>query len=180
LDSDFPAPVVAPLPISVGIHLPASLTEFVYSDAFPREQPWTINLGPANTKLFTNVFSTMFESAQMLEERGDPSTWPASLDAVIEPSVEAFEYSLPRQSKSDQYAVWIRYNVDIFGKDGQLVTNWPISAYGQTTSGGSTDAMARAAELAMRDAAATIALQFSKRTGITNRESLLKEFRREN
>jgi hypothetical protein len=89
--------------------------------------------------------------------------------------VDAFEFSLPSQAATDQYAVWIRYNLEVYGADGQLIHRWPVTAYGQSGTGGLSDeeAMERAIVLAMRDAAATIAVDFARQAKI--REKLLHE-----
>ena len=88
---------------------------------------------------------------------------------MIEPSIDAFEFSVPNQSQTDEFAVWIRYRIRIFDAAGNQVANWPISAYGkaQTTFFSGDAALRRAAVLAMRDAAALVILQMDKETGIS-------------
>ena len=99
---------------------------------------------------------------------------PASLDVIIEPVIDAFEMSLPEQSTSDQYAVWIRYTLRVYGSEGELITTWKLSGYGE--SGEITLKPARSMEqatiLAMRDAAATISIEFASQPGI---DQLLRE-----
>ena len=109
----------------------------------------------------------MFETVKILAAEDDPAA--ADIDALIEPSIDAFEFSVPNQSQTDEFAVWIRYRIKIFDADGTQVANWPIAAYGKalSTTFGGDEALRRAAVLAMRDAAALIILQMDKATGIS-------------
>lgn len=174
VQADFPDPVVSPLPLAVGLKYPETLTGYVYTEEVPNDYAWTFDIGAANTSLFDSVFLHLFERTVRIDP-GSDSPPPADLDAVIEPSLEAFEFSLPRQSRTDQYAVWIRYNLTVFRPGGEVIVSWPVSAYGQSDS--RTFKANRSMELAtiraMRDAAATIALGFEKQPKI--RDALLKE-----
>ena len=58
--------------------------------------------------------------------------------------------------------------VFVYDRAGTLVSNWPVSAYGKssTASMSNTDALQRAAVLAMRDAAALMILKMNEQTKI--------------
>jgi hypothetical protein len=118
----------------------------------------------------------MFDEFTVVDNSVDPRDLP--IDAWIEPSIDAFEFSVPSQSQTPSFAVWIRYRIKIFDSQGNQFANWPISAYGKslTTTMGGDKALRRAAVLAMRDAAALIIMQMDKATGISNlnRETLSK------
>ena len=118
------------LPLVIGIRYPDSLTNFVHQEAPPLEAEWTIRLGAANQLLFDKLFGAMFVETVVLDQEADVAAHP-ELDAVIEPTLEEFEFSLPRQSQTDQYAVWLRYNVRVYTPDGEPISNWPVTAYGQ-------------------------------------------------
>ena len=174
VQTGFPTPVLDPLPLVVGIRYPDTLTDYVHQEAPPLEAEWTIRLGAANELLFDKLFGAMFMQTVALEQEASIAAHP-ELDAVIEPTLEEFEFSLPRQSQTDQYAVWLRYNVRVYTPDGELICNWPVTAYGQ--AGAKTMAaeksMQRATVLAMRDAAASIAVGFINAPGI--KDKLLPE-----
>lgn len=175
VERTFPAPLIDRLPLRVAVHYPPSLTDYVYSESAAAEKDWTVNLGQANVRMFDSVFGSLFAVTQRVSGIDAAAQEFPDLDAIIAPSVDKFEFSLPSQSATDQYAVWIRYNLDVYGPDGQLIFHWPVSAYGQSGTGGLSDekSMERATVLALRDAAATIAVEFAKQPKI--RESLLKE-----
>jgi len=159
----FPEPVVEPLPLDVALYFSDEFTNYRYRENVPGESAWDIELGKANVALFESVSRRLFRSATRVASR---PTGPAAagFNAIIEPSVAAFEFSLPSQSATEQYSVWIRYTVKIFRPDGELLTAWNISAYGES---GSTllrpaRSMQQATLLALRDAAATLTVGFLK------------------
>jgi hypothetical protein len=170
VQTGFPTPVLEPLPLVVGIRYPDSLTDFVHQEAPPLEAEWTIRLGAANQLLFDKLFGAMFVETVVLDQEADVAAHP-ELDAVIEPTLEEFEFSLPRQSQTDQYAVWLRYNVRVYTPDGELISNWPVTAYGQVGAKklGAEKSMQQATVLAMRDAAANIAVGFINAPGIKDK-----------
>ena len=153
--------------MSVAVRYPTEFDNFVHEEQVIGKEKWTIKLGQANKLLFTQLFGSMFSEFMVIDENSDPKTLP--IDAFIEPSIDAFEFSVPSQSQKEEFAVWIRYRIKIFDVDGVQVANWPIAAYGksQTSTFGGDDALRRAAVLAMRDAAALIIMQMDKSTGIS-------------
>ena len=175
VEEPFPAPLVERIPLHIAIHYPPALAEFVYKEDAAAERDWTVQLGAANVRMFDAVFTGMFAVTQRVSSVQNAAQEMAGLDAVIAPVVDSFELSVPSQSATDQFAAWIRYNVDVYGPDGQLIVRWPVAAYGQSGTGGMSDeqSMEHAIVLALRDAAATVAVNFAKQPKI--RETLLKE-----
>ena len=123
-------------------------------------EQWTIDLGRSNAEFFEQLFGYMFDEVTVLNADDDESQ--VQFDALVEPSIDAFEFSVPNQTKTDSFAVWIRYRLKVYDPEGQLIENWPVSAYGKslTTTMGGSDALRRAAVLAMRDAAALMIIRF--------------------
>lgn len=166
-DPHIPAPLIDPLPISVAVRYPESFDHFVHEEQVIGKEKWLIDLGASNKMLFNKLFAAMFTDVQIVTGDGDAAS--LGVDALIEPSIDAFEFSVPEQSQTDAFAVWIRYRIKIFDRQGSQVANWPISSYGksQTSTFGNDAALRRAAVLAMRDAAALIIMQLDKSTGIS-------------
>jgi hypothetical protein len=166
-DPTIPDPLVEKIPISVAIRFPDEFAHFVHEEEMMGQERWTVDLGRSNELLFIKLFSSMFDELTVLEDSRDPGDLP--IDAFIEPTIDAFEFSTPNQSQSEAFAVWIRYRLKIFDNEGKQTANWPISAYGksQSTAMGGNDALRRAAVLAMRDAAALIIMQMDKATRIS-------------
>jgi hypothetical protein len=166
--TDFPEPLVEPLPLTVGVHYDPALTDYVYTEELPGDGTWSFTLGEVNSKLFDGAFAALFEHTIAVEDTGGTGDPYDGLNAVIEPTLEAFEFSLPRQSRSEQYSVWIRYRLNVYKPDGTLITGWPVSAYGQSDSQtfGKSKSMEQATINALRDAFASIVIGFPKQPGI--------------
>lgn len=175
VDSDFPEPVIEALPLTVGVHYAEDFSNYSYSEDLPNDVDWSFELGDANVRLFDRIFSALFNITSVVDGSGGSGPAYADLDAVIVPTIEAFEFSLPRQSRSEQYSVWIRYNLHIYSPDGTLITSWPVSAYGQSDERtfGASSAMEEAVIKAMRDAAASIIIGFAVEPKI--KEALLSD-----
>ena len=173
-DPSIPDPIVERIPISVAVKFPDVFEHFVHEEQVIDKEKWTVDLGRSNALLFTKLFGAMFNDLTIIDNDVDARDLP--IDALIEPSIDAFEFSVPSQSQTSSFAVWIRYRIKIFDSEGKVFVNWPISAYGKSlsTAMGGDDALHRAAVLAMRDAAALIIMQMDKATGISslNRETL--------
>jgi len=173
-DPSIPDPLLDRIPISVAVKFPDVFEHFVHQEQVIGKEKWTIDLGRSNALLFTKLFRAMFNELTVIDDGVDPRDIP--IDALIEPSIDAFEFSVPSQSQTSSFAVWIRYRIKIFDSEGKQFANWPISAYGKslTTTMGGDNALRSAAVLAMRDAAALIIMQMDSATGISslNREPL--------
>ena len=162
-----PIPLTEEIPISIGLRMPANFQNLVHEEQVYGREEWSINLGNSNATLFTQLFGYMFSDVTVLKANEDPGLY--DLDALIEPSIDAFEFSVPNQSKTDSFAVWIRYRIKVYDRAGTLVSNWPVSAYGksQTASFSNSEALQRAAVLAMRDAAALMIMKMGDATKIS-------------
>ena len=152
--------------MDVAVRIPAEFHNFVHEENVLGKETWTINLGSTNAALFTQLFGYMFDNVIVLGP--DDNALDYTFDALIEPTIEGFEFSVPNQSKTDDFAVWIRYRMQIFDRLGNSASTWTVSAYGksQKEGMGGSKSLQRAAVLAMRDAAALILLQMDKSTKI--------------
>jgi hypothetical protein len=163
-----PEPLLAQIQMSVGVRMPADFEHYVHEEMVYGHEEWSIDLGRSNAALFEQLFAYMFSSVTVLGPDDDPQLM--GLDALIEPTIDAFEFSTPGQSSTEAFAVWIRYRLKVFDPEGKLVSNWPVAAYGksQTTKMGGSGALQRAAVLAMRDAAALMIMKFDNVTRISD------------
>ena len=161
-----PTPLIDPMRLSVAVRIPAEFEHHVHEDEVLGREKWRIDLGRSNAALFSQLFEFMFDDVTVLGPNDDASALP--IDALIEPSIDAFEFSVPSQSKTESYAVWIRYRLRIYDSGGDMYANWPLSAYGKSEKFGLTgdEPLKRAAILAMRDAAALMIMNLDKSTAI--------------
>lgn len=152
--------------MDVAVRIPAEFHNFVHEENVLGRETWTIDLGSSNASFFTQLFGYMFDNVIVLGP--DDNALDYTFDALVEPTIEGFEFSVPNQSKTDAFAVWIRYRMQIFDSLGNNASTWTVSAYGksQKEGMGGSKSLQRAAVLAMRDAAALILLQMDKSTKI--------------
>ena len=172
---DLPAPLVERLPLRAAVHLSREFLEFEHQEKDVGGRDWTVGLGTANDRLVATLATALFASSKRVSGVAEAATEMPELDLILVPTVEKFEFSVPSQSATDQYAVWIRYNLDLHDAAGNAITTWSVSAYGQSGQDGfgATEPLQRAVVRAVRDALATIATGFAKQKRI--REALLRE-----
>ena len=161
-----PQPHVEKLPLIVALRIPDEFYNFVHEENVLGKKTWSIELGASNATFFKQLFGYMFDEVIVLGPDDDALDY--DFDALVEPRIEGFEFSVPNQSKTDAFAVWIRYRMQIFDSAGTRASTWTVSAYGksQKEGMGGSNSLRRAAVLAMRDAAALILLQMDKATKI--------------
>lgn len=162
-----PAPHIEKLPMDVALRIPEEFQHFVHEEDVLGRDKWTIDLGRANATFFEQLFRYMFDNVIVLGPDDDALDY--QFDALVEPVIEGFEFSVPNQSKTDAFAVWIRYRMQIFDRVGTNASTWTVSAYGKSQKEGlgGSKSLQRAAVLAMRDAAALILMQMNKATKIS-------------
>lgn len=167
-EPSIPRPNVAKIPLSVALRIPIEFENYVHEEEVLGKQSWTIDLGRAHAIFFTQLFGYLFDDLTVIGPEADARDF--EFDALIEPSVDGFEFSVPGQSKTEAFAVWVRYRLRIFDREGNNASNWTVSAYGKSQKeglGGSAS-LRRAAVLAMRDAAALIIMQLDQATQISS------------
>ncbi len=161
-----PQPHVEKLPLIVALRIPDEFYNFVHEENVLGKKTWSIELGASNATFFKQLFGYMFDKVIVLGPDDDALDY--DFDALVEPRIEGFEFSVPNQSKTDAFAVWIRYRMQVFDSAGTRASTWTVSAYGKSQKEGmsGSNSLRRAAVLAMRDAAALILLQMAKATKI--------------
>jgi hypothetical protein len=168
VEPTIPPPNIEKIHVDVALRIPQGFHEFIHEENVLGRESWTINLGSANATFFTQLFGYLFDNVTILGPDDDARNY--TFDALVEPSIDGFEFSVPNQSKTEAFAVWIRYRLRIFDREGNNASNWTVSAYGKSMKEGmgGSDSLQRAAVLAMRDAAALIIMQLDKATKISS------------
>jgi hypothetical protein len=163
LRGDYPRPLVAPLPVAVGLVLDESLTNFVHEETIESAGKWRIEIGEMQPKLFNTVLGAMFQSVRQYPSLADA----AGATGVVVPEIVDFQISIPARTRSNLYEVWIKYMIRLYDESGALVVEWPLTAYGKSSREDygvlqDTDrpGMEDATMIALRDAGAFLALRF--------------------
>jgi len=166
VESSFPVPLVEPLPLRMGLMIPDELYNFIYTEDIPDQSLWTIALGDANVAMLAPLFEGMFRDTTDLESLALAAA-DSTLDGVIEPKLEKFEFDVPQGERDEFVEVWLQYQITVYEPDGATVIQWPVSGYGKSELlRDAKDAVQRAAIVAMREAGATIATKFSEQPQI--------------
>lgn len=162
VDSDFPTPLVDPLPVKVGVYFDDELHDFIHVEALPRQSTWTIDLGDANIDMLEPLLGSMFAETTELSSVDPPAAERSQLDGILQPELEDFQFDVPEGDRDEFVEVWMQYKLTLYDADGSLVTEWPVSGYGKHEVGGSReDAVHEAAIVAMREAGAAISTKFA-------------------
>lgn len=171
----FPEPLVDRIPLQMGLHLDESLTGYLHAEDLEDSGEWEIELGSAQSQMFQSLLSGMFDSVYLVP---DPAAPGGEVSGVLVPAISEVQFSTPLQTRSDYFEVWVRYRFQLYGRDGELLGEWPLTAYGKAHEDNygiqsREPALQAAAVAACRDAMAFFTVQF--RTVPEVRQWLLTE-----
>jgi hypothetical protein len=168
VDTSFPVPLVAPLPVRVGIVIGEDLQNFVHAEAIPQQSTWTITLGDANVAMLKPLFGAMFLEARDISNIPAEQANLGTLDGVLRPTLDKFEFDVPVGERDQFVEVWMQYRLFLYEPDGDVVAEWPVTGYGKAELTGKRElAVQRAAIVAMREAGATISTQFANQPQVS-------------
>ena len=131
VDATVPIPLVAPIPINMGVYYNQTLTDYVHEEDLKKLGKYRIELGSTQVPVFERLFEKMFSNVTTLTSLETPDT---TLDAIIVPSVEELQFSIPEQTRSDFFEIWIKYKIGVYDNTGKLITDWPLIAYGKSNT----------------------------------------------
>ncbi|MEM7079436.1 MAG: hypothetical protein AAF513_12480 [Pseudomonadota bacterium] len=160
IEGQFPVPVMVKAPVRLGIYLDEDLTNFVHKETIESKGKWEVSLGSAQRELFNNLGTGIFEDHRFVEGTSAPQ-----MDGVLKPTIREVQFSLPSQTRSKYYEVWVRYDFELFDKAGTKVGQWVLPAYGKASEkdfGNKMSGMQAAAIAACRDAMAFFSLNFQR------------------
>ena len=166
VQSDFPAPLVEPLPVRMGVIFDDELHNYIYYEELPQNAAWTIDMGDANVGMLEPLFTGMFAQIELIDSVDAAAA--ADVDGVLLPQLEKFEFDVPIGQRDEFAEVWLQYALTLFQPDGQVVHRWTVSGYGKAELiRDREEAVKRAAIVALRDVGATIATKFSAQQPIS-------------
>jgi len=161
VDSEIPTPVIARMPVTMGILYRNELRNYVYEENSDERPNWKIDSGSSHIALFEQILGSMFE--ETIEVTGTAAD--TTVDAVLSPSVAEMQFALPAETKSDFYEAWIKYDVELYNHDGSPIANWSVTGYGKSSTEfmkSRDKGLNAAVNQALRDAGARFALGFSR------------------
>lgn len=183
VNTTVPSPLVAPIPVKMGVYFDDALTTYVHVEEVPDHGEYRIDLGASQVPVFERVFDAMFQDVTRIKgktlenENAAPfldalASSGTKVDAVLAPTIEEMQFAIPAQTKGDFYEVWIKYRMKLFATDGTLIADWDLLGYGKANSdnygsvGTQDDALGDATIWALRDAAAFLSFYFPTVDGV--------------
>jgi hypothetical protein len=162
VESKFPSPLVEALPVRMGILIPEELYNYIYTEEIPDQSLWTIALGDANVAMLEPLFAKMFRETRNVDSL-PVAAGDGTLDGVLRPTLEKFEFDVPVGERDKFVEVWMQYMLTLYEPNGDTVAEWQVSGYGKSELGRNReDAVQRAAVTAMREVGATISTKFAQ------------------
>jgi len=158
----FPIPLVNKIPLTVGVHLSDELLGFIHQEDLGDNGKFVIDIGDAQPTVFKNLFVGMFDNVALVDDPTQPSVEVAG---TLVPTIAEMQFSAPFQTRTDYFEVWIRYQFALYGRDGERLGDWQLTAYGKANTQNyglnTTPPTLRAAAMqACRDAMAFFTVQF--------------------
>ena len=163
LEGDYPSPLVGKLPLVLGVYFDPSLQDFTYIETNENsgKDQYIISSGETQQLMFQTLLPSLFNQVVELESLENvPGDYP-EIDAVFVPVIDDFQLGLPQKTRLNSYEIWIKYNMRLSEPDGTNIADWVRTAYGKAPKElSSANAINQAANNALRDLAASMALGF--------------------
>lgn len=164
LDNTFPVPVMQKTPVRIGILLDETLRNYTFSGKVDKRGAWDVDIGTVQQPLFNNLATGLFEAHAFVD-----SPTGHGFDGVLTPQITDMQFSLPAQTRSNFYEVWIKYEFELSDVNGNSIARWTLPAYGKANNkdyGGSSSGIRAAAIAACRDAMAFFAINFGREAAV--------------
>jgi len=122
MQGDIPTPLVNRLPLKMGLYLEPALVQYVFEEKIQDHGDWRVEVGPMQANLFRKITAAMFVESVPVDSIAsiDPN-----VDGVLAPSISEFQISIPSQTRSDFYEVWIKYVMRLYDSHGSLIASGP-------------------------------------------------------
>ncbi len=151
--------------MAVGVYYGPELRAYEYTTVPSRRMDEVIMpLGEASVPLFQNLLPRIFETVVEIDSKPTASEPIASVDAVIEPQIEAFTL---RALDVGRWWFWadIRYRLTIHTVDGSEITSWTVRGGGTNVGERvlpSWESIANTVDLALEVAATRLVASFEE------------------
>jgi len=161
--TDVPTPLTLKLPLDIGVYYDDKFRNYIYEENSEDRPNWAIKSGASQVQLFDRVLPSMFQSVVHLDSISATPT--DNVDGILVPEVAEMQFSLPRETRSDLYEVWIKYKLKLLDPNNGVVAEWPVTGYGKSSTEflkSRDKGLQTAINSAFRDAGAKFALTFTK------------------
>lgn len=151
---DLPQPEKVPL--RVGVYYSPEFRGYEHKRAYGSNMT-IAPIGQASIKMFDQLLPSVFEQVVPITEMDSPASEGESVDAIIAPSIEAFDFKLGMDKEGPRFSV--TYRISLYGKDTAPVSSWLINGKAEDPS---TFPIYAHVEDDMRDAAGKFMASFRR------------------
>ena len=181
VEGTFPAPLLDPLPVTVGVIYPSAFAQHEFFDEAKgrAESDWLVKTGEAQVEFWDILLTGLFDEVVHIQDWETVQSRGADIDGVLIPAIAELQYTIPTHTNVKVYEIWMRYEfrlVDVSAihqqEDGALsfnpedrIAQWPVTAYGKTPTAflqSDEEAVNLAAVVALRDAGAHFITTFGR------------------
>ncbi len=164
----FPAPVGERVPLIVGLYFAPEFKSYAPEEVLYQRNNWKVDLGPVSAQMFEQVFGNMSDQVVVLQDEPGDGVPVEDIDLVVVPSFVDFGLLDPSATPLEFFSLSFKYKVDVFSREGNLIADWTINAYGKAPAYAlnSTESVKEALMVALRDAAASLTLDFPRQPGV--------------
>ena len=173
LDSKFPVPQVERLPIDVGIIFSEELADYTYAEEIDGLGQLNIKLGKTPFDLLKSLGAGVFSDYQMVTSVARDDGY----DGYLQAQISGFQIATPRQTRTDYYEVWMRFNFVFLDPGGNAISEWVLPSYGKANEADyrtKERALEAAARSACRDAMAVFSLRASSNSNVLQWQGAIK------
>ena len=175
LDSEFPVPQVERLQIDVGIIFSEELADYTYAEEIDGLGQLNIKLGKTPFDLLKSLGAGVFSDYQMVTSVARDDGY----DGYLQAQISGFQIATPRQTRTDYYEVWMRFNFVFLDPGGNAISEWVLPSYGKANEADyrtKERALEAAARSACRDAMAVFSLRASSNSNVLQWQGAIKNF----
>ncbi len=167
VEGQFPPPLMEPLPLNMGVwYTEEFATHEFFDEAKSRsESGWIVKTGEAQVEMWDILLAGMFENVVHMKGEPGPGQMNQVVDAVLIPHVDELQYAIPAHTNVKVYEIWMRYRFELVTSSGDPIAEWTMTSYGKTPTAflqSDTQAVNLAAVMALRDAGANFATNFTR------------------
>ena len=158
VDAEFPRPLVEPIPVNGELVITDEFSSYVFVEDTEARDDLEVDISSAQVKLFETITEHLFGGSDN----------PQHL-LVITPSLEDFQYAIPRETRAEVYEIWLKYRVQVMSKEGEPIADWLITGYGKTPTAfmkSRQQSIDLATTIALRDVGGQLSIGFSRQPDI--------------
>ena len=126
------------------------------------DNTWEINFEDTQKNIFTIILNSFFDNNSITDSFDNISD--NSADLIMGFNLESFEFLTPQIASNNKYSIWIKYKINIYDQNKDLIQTWTITGYGEqlTESFEGNDAILNAINIALRDVGANLTIKLEK------------------